>query len=108
MYDFNLLYEFNHPKGTPLNYSKYEEYHFETKNPGQWAFKFPNNYGASVIKHPGSYGYYEDKFELAVLKFETEEVSEYHLCYDTPITDDVIGYLTEEEVFDRLEEIKQL
>lgn len=30
------------------------------------------------------------------------------LCYDTPITDDVIGYLTSDEVFDLLDKIEQL
>ena len=30
------------------------------------------------------------------------------LCYDTPITDDVIGYLTSDEVFNLLDRIEQL
>lgn len=68
-------------------------------------FKFENDYGVSVIKHYGSYGYDEDLFELAVLKFDGEQS---HLCYDTPITDDVIGYLSNDEVLDLLEQIKNL
>ena len=64
-------------------------------------FKFPNGYGASVIKHFGSYGYEEDLFELAVLKNGK-------LCYDTEITNDVIGYLRNEEVLELLEKIKEL
>lgn len=64
-------------------------------------FKFPNGYGASVIKHYGSYGYEEDLFELAVLK-------EGKLCYDTEITNDVIGYLKNDEVLELLERIKNI
>ena len=65
-------------------------------------FKFENGYGASVIKHYGSYGYEEDLFELAVLD------SNGSLCYDTTIADDVIGHLTNDEVLKLLEIIKNL
>ena len=73
------------------------------------AFRFPNNYGASVIKHVGSYGYEKDLFELAVLEYENGD-DENHgwLCYDTEITDDVIGYLSNEEVLELLNKIKAL
>ena len=60
----------------------------------QKVYQFPNGYGASVIKHKGSYGYETGKWELAVLKGE-------ELCYDTEITDDVIGHLDDPDV-DRL------
>lgn len=40
-------------------------------------------------------------YELAVLKHG-------RLCYDTPITDDVIGYLTSNEVYELLDRIEQL
>jgi hypothetical protein len=69
-------------------------------------FVFPNGYGASVVKGIGTYGSYEDLFELAVLKKDTD--GKYHLCYDTEITDDVLGYLTNQEVLDTLERIKNL
>ena len=97
---FNYLNEINNPKGTPLQYDKYKEY-LQAQEKGHWWFKFPNNYGASVIKHYGSYGYEEDKFELAVL-FNGQ------LTYDTPITDNVVGWLTNNEVLDYLEKIKKL
>ena len=45
-------------------------------------------------------------FEVAVLKKVTDD--NYRLCYDTPITDDVIGYLTNEQVIEILEQIKNL
>ena len=59
-------------------------------------FEFPNGYGASIIQHSGSYG-----LELAVLK-------DGHLYYDSPITDDVIGYLTIKELKETLRGIQSL
>lgn len=64
-------------------------------------FYFDNGYGASVIRHMYSYGFDDGLWELAVLVDE-------HLCYDTEITDVVIGYLTEEEVEKLLNRIKDL
>lgn len=72
----------------------------------QWIFKFENNYGASVVKHWGSYGFDEDLFELAVLKFYGDSC--HYLTYDTPITNDVLGYLTNDEVLEYLEKIRGL
>jgi hypothetical protein len=92
-------------KGTPLEYSKYKEYYVDVEEEWHWVFRFPNDYGASVIKRFGSYGYEEDKFELAVLAYDGESVI---LAYNTPITDDVLGYLTNEEVLELLEKIKCL
>lgn len=100
------LDEIENPKGSPLDYKNYEQYYQKNLcGKGHWVFKFENNYGASVIKKYGSYGYEKNKFELAVLKFD----GNYHrLCYDTRITNNVIGYLTNEEVIKLLEEIKKL
>ena len=67
----------------------------------QKVYEFPNGYGASVIKHKGSYGYSEGLWELAVL-------NEGELCYDTEITNDVIGYLNDPEVDRYLRRINQL
>lgn len=72
-------------------------------HPGvQYFFSFANGYGASVIKRSGSYGYKEDLWELAVLDSDGE------LTYDTPITNDVLGHLTDEEVRETLAEIREL
>lgn len=71
-----------------------------------YIFHFPNGYGASVIKGPGTYGYEKDLWELAVLKEESPD--EWDLCYDTAITADVEGYLSVEEVKSLLEKIKGL
>lgn len=54
----------------------------------------------------GSYGYEQDLFELAVLKKITDD--DYDLCYSTPITNNVLGWLTNEEVLVTLEKIKNL
>lgn len=67
----------------------------------QYKFKFENGYGASVIKRRGSYGFEKGLWELAVL-------NNGHLEYGTPITDDVLGSLTIEEVNSTLEQIKAL
>lgn len=75
----------------------------------RYRFKFDNNYGASVIKQYGSYGYKEDLWELAVIEFRNpDDPEDYELTYDTPITNDVIGYLTDERVREILEKIKNL
>ena len=68
----------------------------------QRVYKFPNGYGASVIRHQGSYGFKSGLWELAVLDSSGD------LCYSTPITNDVIGYLTDEEVILKLNEIRGL
>jgi hypothetical protein len=71
---------------------------------------FPNGYGVSVVRFRGiagggSYGYEEGLYESAVLK-GTEE--KYEICYDSVITDDVLGYQTEEEVEVLLYEIENI
>ena len=63
---------------------------------------FDNGYGVSVITGGGSYTSSYDEFELAIYGKNGE------LCYDTPITDDVLGWLTGDEVFEKLAEIQSL
>ena len=68
----------------------------------QYVVEFPNGYGASVVGGaPGLYGDGTHLFEVAVLKHG-------QVCYDTPITTDVMGYQTEEEVTDILRQIETL
>lgn len=63
---------------------------------------FDNGYGASVVKGPYTYGGSNGLYELAVLNSEGE------ITYNTYITDDVIGHLTENEVSEVLEKIQSL
>ena len=68
----------------------------------QKLYHFKNGYGASVVKHEGSYGGKSGLWELAVLDAEG------HLCYDTEITDDVIGHLNDPQVDALLNQIANL
>lgn len=44
---------------------------------------FPNGYGVSVITEGNSYTWAKARFEVAILRNR-------EICYDTPLTDDVI------------------
>lgn len=68
----------------------------------QYEFKFDNGYGASVIRNAYSYGGDEGKFELAVIGQDGD------LTYDTPITDDVEGWLSVDDVNALLDQIAAL
>lgn len=81
-----------------------QEFLTETNNVNggiQKVYKFPNGYGASVIKGPYTYGGKKGLWELAVLKGE-------ELCYDTDITSDVIGHLNDPEMDAILRQIERL
>mgnify|MGYP006935503526 CR=1 FL=1 len=66
---------------------------------------FPNGYGVSIVKFPGSYGYDEDLYEVAVIK-GTED--DFEICYDMPITDDVMGHCDECDVENIMKEVAAL
>lgn len=92
-----------------LNHDGFESYLVEKSkrlDGIQYIFKFDNGYGASVIKFVGSYGYYNDLWELAVTEYD--ETGEWNLTYDTPIADNVIGHLTDGEVRELLKNISEL
>ena len=76
----------------------------KTEYNGGWQFlyKFKNGYGASVVKHDGSYGGKKGLWELAVLDGGGA------ICYHTPITQDVIGHQTDEQIETILKEIESL
>jgi hypothetical protein len=69
---------------------------------GKWArVEFANGYGASVISGPLFYTDGDNPYEVAVLHDGS-------LCYDTPITDHVIGHCNAEKVNSLLAEIEAL
>ena len=63
---------------------------------------FENGYGVSVVCHTHSYGSKNGLFEIAVLGKDGD------LTYDTPVTNDVIGYLSREEVTNIMEQVQEL
>lgn len=77
---------------------RYQRYHA--------IFKFKNGFGASIVYNYGTYGFNSGQLELAVIKFD--EGGDWHLTYETEITSDVLGYLEKNEVFDTLNQIKNL
>ncbi len=56
---------------------------------------FNNNYGVSIVRNKYSFGNERKLFEVAVIK---KNNGSFKLDYNTPVTDDVEGWLTPEEV----------
>ena len=73
----------------------------------RYMVEYPNGYTASIVKNmyatgmPMSYGSGDDLWELGVMK-------DGQLCYDTPVTDDVCGFLTVDEVVSLAGEVRGL
>ena len=63
---------------------------------------FENGFGVSVVSHTYSYGGKDGLFEVAVLDEDG------CLTYNTPVTNDVVGYLNPDEVTDIMEEVQKL
>lgn len=70
--------------------------------------EFPNGYGVSVVRFRlpydfgyGSYTSNETEWEVAILK-------DGGLTYETPITDDVIGHQTAEQVNEIMKRVQEL
>jgi hypothetical protein len=73
---------------------------------------FPNGYGVSVVRYKNpisksfsSYTSNDSEWEVAVI---TGNKDRWELCYDTDITNDVIGHLTEGEVDWIMLQVQQL
>jgi hypothetical protein len=82
---------------------------FNSINSGmQLLLRFDNNYGLSILCHSFSYGRDEDKFEIAVIKFNSEDNKDWNICYDTDITDDVLAYQSKEDVINIIEQTIKL
>lgn len=76
--------------------------HFSDESGVQARMTFDNGYGVSVIKTSFSYGGKQGLYELAVLD------SSGSITYNTPITEDVLGYLSEDEVTDNMIEVQKI
>lgn len=63
---------------------------------------FDNGFGVSVVSHTHSYGGRDGLYEVAVLDKDGL------LTYETPVTSDVIGYLSEEDVTDVMKQVQEL
>ena len=87
---------------------KFEDLDFEEINEAPFMvgkkarMMFDNGFGVSVVSHTFSYGGKDGKYELAVLNSNGE------LTYETPITNDVMGYLESEEVTNIMKDIQNL
>jgi hypothetical protein len=91
-----------------MNFSdlKFEEFQETGAHSGIHALVFFNNgFGASVVKSDFSYGGKGGLYELAVIMGD-EDVWE--ITYESGITIDVLGYLTEEDVERYLKQIEQI
>jgi hypothetical protein len=88
---------------------EHQKINLKTLNPVGILVKFPNNYGASIIRTDFSYGK-NNELEIAVIKYEpgTKNLMDFTITYETPLTDNVIGRLKEEELIPLLRKIKEL
>jgi len=87
---------------------KFEDLEFEQVNDAPYMvgkksrMHFDNGYGVSVVSHSHSYGGRDGLYEVAVLDSNNQ------LTYDTSVTNDVLGYLTEEDVTDVMKQVQEL
>ena len=81
------------------NYNNFPIPTYETR---QTLVLFPNHYGISFVEGGISYG-----LEAAILKYD-ELNDDWDVCYDTPITDDVIGYMNEEDIIPLCKRVAEL
>ena len=87
---------------------KFEDLDFEEINEAPFMvgkkarMMFDNGFGVSVVSHTFSYGGKDGKYELAVLDSNGE------LTYETPITNDVMGYLESNDVTRIMGDIQKL
>jgi hypothetical protein len=72
-------------------------YGFDT----QATMNFENGYGVSVVTGDAAYSSESQPYEVAILKDDK-------LCYDTHITNDVLGHNTEESVTHIMEQVQNL
>lgn len=84
----------------------FKDLQFEFENGPNYRYErariiFPNNFGVSVVRGTNTYGGPEGFWEVAVIK-------DYRINYDTPVTNDVIGWCTEEDVTNIMKQVQEL
>ncbi len=85
-----------------LEFIGHPSYSYDSKiKATQACMDFPNNYGVSVINSPGCYGWEQGLYEVAVLYKD-------NITYSTDITDDVLGFLSAEEVTKVMKQVQEL
>ncbi|MFY8248270.1 MAG: hypothetical protein ACOVJ5_01055 [Gloeomargaritales cyanobacterium] len=89
-------------------YNKYIIDFNSINNGMQIVFRFDNNYGLSVVSHSFSYGNKQEKFEIAIIKFNSEDDDDWNITYDTLITDDVLGYQSKGDTLDVIRKTMEL
>lgn len=68
----------------------------------RYTYQFDNGYGASVVSHKRSYGGEHGLWEIAVTHDDG------YLCYATPVTGDVLGFIPLHEIPEHLDAIHAL
>ena len=66
----------------------------------QVLFRFPNDYGISLVCHSFSYGNDDNEFEIAIINYDSEDNDDCDIFYTTKLTQDVLGYQSKEDVID--------
>lgn len=92
---------FDTTKFEELNFKNYP-YPMGIGEHKQCIVQFSNGYGASIVQSQYTYGGPDGLYELAVFGKDGS------ISYDTPVTSDVEGYLTEDMVTGLLEQIQKL
>lgn len=84
--------------------------HFVTKPWMPWGkcakMEFENGFGLSVVRHYSSYGSNRGLYEAVVIT--RDKHGEWKINYETDITNDVIGWLNENDVSDLLQRVEML
>lgn len=95
---------------TPMKTPTLERAHPAGMGGVQKLYRYPNNYGASVVRHPYSYGWSDMLWELAVIRWPSahSEIDEFYIDYESGITDNVLGPLSDDEVDETLTRIEAL
>ena len=68
---------------------------------------YDNNSGVSVVRGPYTFGGDKGLYELAIIYMAPED-KESRICYDTPITNDVMGHLAPEDVTEIMKQVSEL